>query len=265
VTIGTWFIPSGFYIAENPAQGHAWLALTQVWEGLVQLSGPVVPWIAVVSAIGCVASGFGRKKQHAVAPAAVMSLALVACAAVPLYAYFKGHPVRIRYAVPLVAAAAALTGTGVALLPRRTRGAAGIIVVAIAAWQARPFDAGAPVIVESQREAASKAGREAVSAYLGTHWDGQPVMMSMGSLGHYMHDLSARGFQGKDFLHEGTGELWTHAARYPRLFVEWIAMEERAEGGDGLHWKARHDPNFLRGYVRVAEGGGVALFRRLPK
>jgi hypothetical protein len=264
VTIGSWFIPSGFYVAENPAQGHPWLAWTQVWDGLVVLSGPVLPWIAVVSTIGCVASVFGRKKEHSIKPEVLLPLALVACAAVPLFAYFKGHPVRIRYDVPLVAAAAALIGTGVALLPRRVRGAAGVVVVALAVWQVRPFDATAPVIVESQREAPNRVGRAAVTAYLDTHWNGQPIMMSMGSLGHYMHDLSASGFRIKDFLHEGTGELWTHAARYPRLFVEWIAMEERAEGGDGLHWRATHDPSFLKGYARVAEGGGVALYRRLP-
>ena len=271
VTIGTWFIPSGFYIAENPAQGHPWLAWTQVWDGLVQLSGPVLPWIAVVSVIGILVAFFlppseGSETERSGSRAAViLPLALAACAAVPLVAYFKGHPVRIRYDVPLVAAAAALTGTAVALLPRRARGAAGAIVVALAVWQVRPFDAGAPVIIESQREAPNKRGRGAVTAYLDAHWDGRPIMMSMGSLGHYMHDLSARGFRVKDFLHEGNGELWTHAARYPRLFVEWIAIEERAEGGDGLFAQSKRDPNFLAGYSRVAEGGGVALYRRLPK
>jgi hypothetical protein len=265
VTIGTWFIPSGFYIAENPAQGHPWLALTQVWDGLVLLSGPVLPWVAVISAIGIVVAFLLPTDAASRRAALILPLALVACAAVPLFAYFKGHPVRIRYDVPLVAAAAALIGTGVALLPRRVRGAAGVVVVALAVWQVRPFDASAPVIVESQREAPNRLGRAAVTAYLEAHWNGQPIMMSMGSLGHYMHDLSARGFRIKDFLHEGTGELWTHAARYPRLFVEWMAIEERAEGGDGLFAQSKRDPNFLAGYSRVAEGGGVALYRRLPK
>ena len=54
----------------------------------------------------------------------------------------KGHPVRIRYDVPLVAAAAAITGVGIGLLPRRVRAAAGIAVVALAVWQAPPFDTG---------------------------------------------------------------------------------------------------------------------------
>jgi hypothetical protein len=101
-----------------------------------------------------------------------------------------------------------------------------------------------------------------VTAYLQAHWDGQPIMMSMGSLGHYMHDLSASGFRVRDFLHEGNGEIWIHAARHPQRFAEWIAIEEKAEGRDALSWQAEHDPEFLRGYARVAEGGGVALYRR---
>jgi hypothetical protein len=263
VTVGSWFVSSGFFVADNPALGHPWLAWTQVWEGLVRLSGPALPWIAVVSGMAILIAFF-LPPSHSVKPEVVLPLALVACAALPLLAYFRGHPVRIRYDVPLVAAAAAVTGTAVALLPRRARAAAGAIVVAIAVWQARPFDPTAPVIVEAQREAPNKAGRAAVTAYLATHWDGQPILMSMGSLGHYMHDLSAGGFRVKDFLHEGNGELWTRASRAPRPFVEWMAIEERAEGGDALHWQAEHDPNFLKGFVRVAEGGGVALYRRLP-
>jgi hypothetical protein len=282
ITVGSWFVSSGFFVADNPALGHPWVAWTQVWEGLVRVTGPAVAWIAVVSAVAMVgvffrlkaeatsspfsnsvASAF-RRNMNEVKPEVILPLALVACAALPLVAYFRGHPVRIRYDVPLVAAAAALTGTAVALLPRRARGVAGALIVALAVWQARPFDAQAPVLVESQRETPNRIGRAAVTAYLDAHWDGQPILMSMGSLGHYMHDLSAGGFRVKDFVHEGNGELWTRASRTPRPFVEWMAIEERAEGGDGLHWQATHDPGFLSGYSRVAEGGGVALYRRGP-
>jgi hypothetical protein len=258
VTVGAWFVSTGFFVADNPALGHPWLAWTQVWAGLMRLSGPVLPWIAVVSAIAIVAAVVRSKDRASL----LLPLALAACAALPLYAYYKGHPVRLRYDVPLVAAAAALTGTAVALLPRRARGAVGLVIVAVVAWQVPPFDSRAPVIVESQREAPNKIGRRAVTAYLEANWNGQPILMSMGSLGHYMHDLSASGFAVKDFLHEGNGEIWIYAARHPRPFVQWIAIEERAEGGDALHWQAEHDPNFLLGYSRVAEGGGVALYRR---
>jgi hypothetical protein len=286
ITVGSWFVSSGFFVAENPAMGHPWLAWTEVWDGLVRLAGPVLPWLAVVSAAAIVVSfflppdqlrqGYGGQERGSHETdsgqeggsygtekgSLILTLALIACAALPLYAYIKGHPVRIRYDVPLVAAVAALTGAAVALLPRRAQWIAGAAIVALTAWQRPPFDSRAPVVVESQREAPNKLGRRAVTAYLDANWDGQPIMMSMGSLGHYMHDLSASGFRVRDFLHEGTGELWKYAVRHPRPFVEWIAIEERAEGGDALHWQATHDPNFLKGYTRVAEGGGVALYRR---
>jgi hypothetical protein len=265
VSVGAWVISSGFFVAENPALGHPWLAWRQLWEGLVRLTGPVLPWIAVVSFAGIVVSCLlpPDRLRRAHRPALLIVLALAACAALPLYGYFKGHPVRIRYDVPLVAAVAALVGAGVALLPRRIQAAAAIAVVALSAWQVAPFDAQAPVVIEAQRDATNAAGRRTITAYLEAHWNGQPILMSMGSLGHYMHDLSRSGFAVKDFVHEGNGEIWVHAARYPRPFVEWIAIEERAEGGDGLHWQAVHDPNFLKGYLRVAEGGGVALYRRV--
>ena len=260
VSVGAWFVSSGFFVADNPAMGHPWLAWRQVWEGLVRLTGPALPWLAVVSAAGLVASAFRRKND--VSGALLMPLALAACAALPLYAYFKGHPVRIRYDVPLVAAAAAITGTGVALLPRRAQPIAGALIVAIAAWQAPPLQKDAAVVVESQREAPNFEGRQAVTGYLTSHWDGQPIMMSMGSLGHYMHDLSYAGFGIKDFLHEGNGEIWKYAVQHPQPVVEWIAVEEKAEGGDAMWWQGKHDRNFLLNYHRVAEGGGVALYRR---
>ena len=276
VTVGAWFVSTGFFVPDNPALGHPWLAWTQIWEGLVRLTGPVLPWAAVASAVGIVAvllvaSGFSRNRVPPEGGAnrdptgLLIVLALAASAALPWSAYVKGHPVRIRYDVPLVAAAAALAGTGIALLPRRLRPIAGVAIVAAAVWQAPPFQANAPVVIESQREAQLQQGRRTVTAYLAGHWDGQPILMSMGSLAHYMHDLSASGFGIKDFLHEGNGEIWIHAVRHPAPFVEWIAIEEHAEGGDALHWKAQHDENFLKGFVRVAEGGNVSLYRRLPK
>ncbi|HET7695527.1 MAG TPA: hypothetical protein VFK57_07460 [Vicinamibacterales bacterium] len=264
VTVGAFFVSGGFYVPENPALGDPWLAWTQIWEGLVRLAGPAVPWLAVVSAAAIVAVSFGLRPRGRSGREAslIVLVALGASAALPLYAYAQGHPERIRYAVPLVAACAALVGAGVALLPRRIQPAAGLVAVALSLWQVPPFDPQAPVVVEAQREAPNLAGRRAVTRYLTAHWDGQPILMSMGSLAHYMHDLSAAGFGIRDFLHEGNGEIWKFAVAHPAPVAEWIAIEERAEGGDALDWQARHDAAFLRGYHRVAEGGGVALYRR---
>jgi hypothetical protein len=276
ITVGSWFVSSGFFIPDNPARGHPWAAWIEVWDGLERLSGPVVPWLACVAAIAIAATPLlrstpatngtlrARTSGHDGPPDAtgtLFVLALAACAILPWAAYYQGHPVRIRYDVPLVAAAAALVGAAVALLPRAARAAVAGVVVAIAVWQAPPFDRNAPVVVEAQRVAAEDAGRTTVTAYLTAHWDGRPIMMSMGSLAQYMHDLSAAGFYVRDFLHEGNGELWTYAMRTPRPYVEWIAIQEK-EDRDEIFRQSRIDPRFLDGYVRVSSGGGIALYRR---
>jgi hypothetical protein len=53
--------------------------------------------------------------------------------------------------------------------------------------------------------------------------------------------------------------------RRPYPYVEWIAIEERADGGDALSWQARHDERFLQGFERVVQGGNVALYRRVEE
>src|SRR5262249_37747584 len=155
----------------------------EVWEGLVRLSGPIVPWIAIAALVIIVADASLRPKAGFPRPAGrrlhAIVIALLGCAILPWAAYYQGHPIRIRYDVPLVAAAPALIGAAVALLPRAARAVAGVAIVAIAIWQAPPFDRSAPVIVEAQRVAAEDAGRAAVTAYLTAHWDGRPIMMSM--------------------------------------------------------------------------------------
>jgi hypothetical protein len=47
----------------------------------------------------------------------------------------------------------------------------------------------------------------------------------------------------------------------PQGFVRWVIIEEYAEGGDALYQAAARNPQFFRGFQRVAEGGGVALYR----
>jgi hypothetical protein len=144
-------------------------------------------------------------------------------------------------------------------------GAAAAAVIAALAQQA-PFDRSAPLIVEAQRDAANQRGRARVTRYLEQHYDGRIVMMSMGSLAHYMHDLSHAGFRVREFLHEGNGEIWEFAFRLgPRGLAGWVAVEERAEGGDALFHRAQQNPAWLQGFERVAEGGGVALYRTVAR
>ena len=53
----------------------------------------------------------------------------------------------------------------------------------------------------------------------------------------------------------------TSPSASPRELAGWIVIEERSEGGDALYLEAQKRPAFLRGFDRVAEGGGAALYR----
>jgi hypothetical protein len=257
-TVGAWFISSGFFVAENTAAlGHPAVALDQVREGLHALSGPALIWAGYG---GALLSLLAFALSPSRAPLIVL-LSLAGAAALPWYAYLHGHPFRVRYDVPLVAACAAMAGVGIGLLWKRARPVAATVLIVIALVQTPPLDRTAPLIVESQRDAANSAGRRAVTSYLREHYDGRTIMMSMGSLGHYMQDLSAQGFAIRNFLHEGNGDLWTFALTDPGAVVGWVAIEEKAEGGDALYLEAKRHPAFLDRFVRVAEGGGVALYR----
>jgi hypothetical protein len=257
-TVGQWFISSGFFVAENAAAGHASMAWDQVREGLYRLAGTALVWPAYAGA-ALVVIAFVRSRAHA---SLVLVLSLAASGILPWYAYLQGHPFRIRYSVPLVAACAAIAAAGISLLPRRVRLAAAVAIVAASVWQVSPLDSSAPILAESQRDKQNMLGRRLVTDYLRAHHDGGTIMMSMGSLAHYMHDLSFAGFDIHDFLHEGNGQVWVAAMTFgPRAHVRWVAIEEQAEGGDALFQRSKQYSPFLEGFERVAEGGGVALYR----
>lgn len=261
-TTGHWLLPSGFYVSENEALGQAAVAFDQVRESLFRLSGTAWVWPGVAAALATTA-GFVRSRQRA---PLVLVLAMAAAAALPWYAYYHGHPLRLRYGLPLVVASAALVAAAITLLRRPWQPIAAAAVVLWIATQARPLDPLAPLVVESQRDVEDRQTRQHVTSYLRQHWDGGTIMMSMGSLAHYMHDLSADGFAVRDFLQEGNEQLWVRAATIgPRGFVRWVAIDERGEGGDALAQAARRDAHFLNGFTRVAQGGGVALYRATPR
>jgi hypothetical protein len=256
-TIGTWFVPEGFFVPENPALGHPMLAWEQVRETLSLLSGTAVVWPAYAAAILIVLACIRTPSRGSL----LLVLGLAAAAVLPWYAYVGGHPLRVRYAVPLIAACAFTTAAGIGLLWRPLRPLTAIAISIVAIAQTPPLDRSALLIGEAQRERQNQLGRAVVTGYLRAHHDGTTIMMSMGSLAHYMHDLARDGFTIHDFLHEGNDLAWDTAILGPRGFVRWVIVEEQAEGGDALFQAAKRDPSFLDGFERVAEGGGVALYR----
>jgi hypothetical protein len=163
--------------------------------------------------------------------------------------------------IPLIPAMGLGIGCAVGLAGRFKPHVAAALAVAMVVAP-RPLDTAAPMVVEAQWDRAHREGRAAVAAYLRQHWDGEPIMASMGSLAHFMQELSQQGMRISDFLHEGNGDIWLAALEYPDPHVRWILIEEQAEGGDILAGRARSRPSWLAGYARVAEGGGVGLYRK---
>lgn len=256
IVVGAWFA-SGFFVPENPAQGHPVEAINQIVWGLHELSGSGVLLAALAGALVLAATGLWFRDRAA----NLLPLALVGTSAVPWSAFVDGHPYRIRYMVPLIAVQAICAGVAAGSW-KKGRVVMAVALVAIAAFELRPMNAKAPMVLEAQWDRPNAAARGVVTACLHEGYRGDSIMASMGSLGHYMQDLSAAGFSIGDFLHEGNGDIWLNALYTPRPFAGWILIEEKAEGGDMLAQIARQNPAFLDGYTRVCEGAGVSLYRR---
>ena len=90
---------------------------------------------------------------------------------------------------------------------------------------------------------------------------GERILASMGSLAHYMQELSHEGIGIRNFVHEGNLPYWQEAIESPKHMVGWILVEERAEGGDLLARRTRESSAFLTGFTRVCSDGGVTLYK----
>ena len=254
VTIGQWFVTGGFFVPDNPVMGKPWLAVVQTLWGTHTLAGYALTTTGIIAAIVIVISGFASRRRSEV----LLLLALGACAVLPWYAFLQGHPFRIRYMVPMTVAMAVWSGVGIGYL-KRTGALAAVLLVVLTVGKAHPFDGKAAMIVEAQWDRPNSIGRQIVTACLTARYTGEPILMSMGSLAHYMQELSQQGFGIRDFIHEGNHPYWEQALRSPRGQVKWILIEEQAEGGDVLAARSRQDPTFLDGFRRICSGGGVAL------
>jgi hypothetical protein len=73
----------------------------------------------------------------------------------------------------------------------------------------------------------------------------------MGSLAHYMQELSHRRHQHPRFRARRHAPYWQEAVEAPQGRVGWILIEERAEGGDVLAKRARESSAFHDGLRRV--------------
>jgi hypothetical protein len=257
-TTGRWFVTGGFYVPDPKLQGQPLVVWEEIRSGLAALAGPRFAQALTIAVIVGAMTGLFRKRWAGL----TLTLALLAAVALPFYAFVSGHPFRIRYEVPLILGGAVAIGGAVSLL-RWLAPLAAIPLLVITQLQVPMFSQLAPMVIEAQLDRSNSDGRRIVTACLEKSYDGTTIMASMGSLAHYMQELSLAGFDLDDFIHEGSGPIWQQSYYVePSLFAGWVLVEEAAEGGDMLAQKHKAWPGFLAAYERVCEGGNVALYRR---
>ena len=262
ITVGSWFVSGGFYVPDPTYQGLVLKSLISVWWGTHQMSGYVVEIVA----LGAAAVFVVRALTRAADATLLVPLALLSPAVLPFYAFVSGHPFRIRYMIPVVAACALFAGLAVGMLrARQARAVLATTLIASLVVESPLWDGTAPLIVEAQLDVPASLNRRAVTACLAREYRDEKILASMASLAHYMHELSQEGFDIADFVNEGNGLIWETALETgPAPHAGWMLVEEEAEGGDVLAQTIRRNSHFTRGMSRVCEGGGVALYKRAP-
>ena len=252
---GKWPLSDSFYVPDPKFLHQPAVVIARMWTGFLDLAG----WPLVIAGL----LGLGALLTQALrARHLLINVAVLAPIALPSMAFYSGHPFRVRYLIPMVVAGGVLASYAVAALPRRLQPVLAFLVLGAAVWQRPPLDHKAAMVLEAQWETPLRLEREKVTAALVARDDGSPILASMGSLAHYMHETARAGLSLDRFLHEGNGDLWLDALRSPRRSVRWVLIEQRAEGGDVLFARAQHDVTFLSGFERVIEAGGLALYER---
>ena len=259
ITVGEWFVSGGFFVPDPGYQGRAARSLVAVWWGTHQLSTRATEAMAVAAAVLFLARPLARRADAAL----VVPVALFAAGVLPALAFYEGHPFRIRYMVPMVAACALFCGLAVGVLRRYPAIVLAGVLIGTTLIQSPPWQRDAPMILEAQWDKTASEERRHVTTCLADAYGGEKVLASMASLAHYMQDLSKEGFDVADFIHEGNGVLWDLAMETgPAAHASWMLVEEQSEGGDVLAQRIRRDLSFARGMRRICEGGGVALYSR---
>ena len=259
ITVGEWFVTSGFFVPDPGYEGLAARSLIAVWWGTHQLSTRASEAMAIAAAVLFFARSLTRRADAAL----IVPVALFAAAVLPALAFYEGHPFRIRYMVPMVGACALFCGFAVGVLRQYPAIILAGVLIGTTLIQSPPWWRDAPMILEAQWDRTASEGRRHVTRCLAGAYAGEKVLASMASLAHYMQDLSEEGFAIADFLHEGNGVIWDLAMETgPAFHAGWMLVEEQSEGGDVLAQHIRRTPAFARGMQRVCDGGGVALYRR---
>jgi hypothetical protein len=180
ITVGAWFVSDGFYVPDPTYAHQSWRTLVGIWWGTHQLSGYLIETVALFTAAIVAWRALVRKQDAAL----LVTLSLFATAALPLTAFYDGHPYRIRYMIPTVAACALFCGLAVGListLVARTKvraagegmvrvtgdwrsGALATILIGSLFVESPVWNLKAPMLVEAQWDRGASIGRRQVTA-----------------------------------------------------------------------------------------------------
>ena len=212
---------SGFFVAENEAHGQAWLALDRCARA--PMSCP--DGCCVCPAYGLRARDCGvscnQRERHPWRPLRAHGRRRVALVRL------RQRPSAARPLQP----APGVCGVRSVRRGNRARPAAG--EAPAAALLVSPYCSTSPRSTARRRWCSRRSATRPTAPphgghdQLAAHYDGGVIMMSMGSLAHYMHDLSSHGFGVRSFLHEGNGDLWV------------VALQQGPHGfAAGWSWRA---------------------------
>src|SRR5690606_2155140 len=186
MTVGSWFVTGGFYEPDPFYDGQFWRSVIAGWWGTHQLGSRVMTTAALIALAAIAVHAWRRTGRTA----ALVPIALFAAGALPAYAFYEGHPFRIRYMIPTLAAAALFCGGGVGSIQSASRARlAALIVVAATVAASPPWSGNAPMIQEAQWDVPRIRERRLVTDCLAPAYRGDKVLASMGSLAHYMQEL----------------------------------------------------------------------------
>jgi len=144
IVVGDWFAGESFG-ADSSALGHPWSATTQILTSVRALGGTLTTVVGLVGLIGLLTRGLFTGSDAV----ALVALAPVAAAAGPWIAFIEGHPQRLRYMVPLLAAQAIGVGAAAARW-RQAAPVAAIVLMIIAGLEIAPMFGAVPMFGVAQ-------------------------------------------------------------------------------------------------------------------
>jgi hypothetical protein len=204
ITTGSWLVTGGFYVPDPAYQRQLGASLLAVGSGTIDLSTRTTLIVATGGAVAVIVRAVLTRADAV----RVVPLALFGAGLLPLYAFYQGHPYRIRYMVPLLVACALFGGVAVGTVRRQASTILAGFLIGIGLVQSPPWQSDAPMVVEASWDLPASRDRRMVTSCLSRDYRGEKIVASMGSLAHYMHELAASGLDIADFVHEGNGVIW---------------------------------------------------------